>query len=133
MNSAGWIFFFKKIQSGSLMLHQIEEGGGGSQVCSCVSTYLTNSSTACCLLTGEGRTATCAGGSTLGGFAYTFTSCLGSAPFLHFKTLLVEDLYLCQISSDHRLSSFIEKKFPRPFFAFHQQHVRTGVERDCFQ
>lgn len=79
------------------------------------------------------KTATCAWGSTLGGFAYTFSYWLGSALFLHFKTLLLEDLNLCQISSDHRLSSFTEKKSPRPFLAFHQQHLRTGGEKDCFQ
>lgn len=52
------------------------------------------------------------------GFVYTFGYCLGSDLFLHFKTLLLEDLNLCQISSDHRLSSFTEKKSPRPFLAF---------------
>lgn len=37
------------------------------------------------------KAATCAWGSTLGGFAHTVSHCLDSALFLHCKTLLVED------------------------------------------
>lgn len=82
-----------KNQTGSLMLQWIEEGRRESDMLPC--RHIFNQLFHSMLFVNWGKkTATCAWGSTLGGFAYTFSYCLDSALFLHFKILLVEDLNL---------------------------------------